>query len=627
MKKKRLCILFVVTLVGCNNNLGSSSISNNNTNVSTSSSSTIKNEESNSSSLNNSNLTINFYNGDNTLLHSQVVNYGDSYVFNEIMPSKESNDSNYEYLFKGWDKELNNITNNLEVHPLFDKISFNEENEGDYTYRAIYNEFNEKIAYEVYKYNNFEDEIVISLESSYKGLPITRIGEACYMETPIKGINIPDSVEVIGDYAFNSCPLIEKIDVNKVKVIGDAAFYLLEELKTINLGSTYFIGQDNFHICSKLGSFEVANSNIAYNTYETALYNYDYSTLIKYPENASVVKLNSKTQLLKRESLSRLNNCHKVILDNNILTLEEFVFFESKIKEIEITSSLKEIPNNTFQRCLLLEKITLNEGITSIGDYAFYRCENLEVLNLVNSIESIGDYAFNYCFKIKKMKLPSSLKKLGYACLDEMPALEEISIDVFNKNYTTLDGSLYSKDLSKLIRVPQTCSNYVFPKETYIIGDGAFYKCSSLTSINIPVVIREIGEYAFYFANNIKELYIPSYVRSIANSAFEGMEKLEKVYLPETIEIISKSLFAGCESLVDVKLSSTLKSLEEYAFYGCSSLVTINLARSLTYIGKDCFSLCNSLEEIVYEGSRNEWNKIEKDNSGIDDLVLITCLL
>ena len=39
------------------------------------------------------------------------------------------------------------------------------------------------------------------------------------------------------------------------------------------------------------------------------------------------------------------------------------------------------------------------------------------------------------------------------------------------------------------------------------IGEGVFYKCSSLTSITIPKNVANIGGWAFYNRTGLKEIY------------------------------------------------------------------------------------------------------------------------
>ena len=52
------------------------------------------------------------------------------------------------------------------------------------------------------------------------------------------------------------------------------------------------------------------------------------------------------------------------------------------------------------------------------------------------------------------------------------------------------------------------------------IGDAAFYKCSSLTSVTIPNSVTSIGEYAFGICSSLTSVTIPESVTSIGEFAF-----------------------------------------------------------------------------------------------------------
>jgi len=55
-------------------------------------------------------------------------------------------------------------------------------------------------------------------------------------------------------------------------------------------------------------------------------------------------------------------------------------------------------------------------------------------------------------------------------------------------------------------------ANVIIPAGVTAIGDGAFYKCTGLTSVTIPASVRSIGNYAFAMIDSPYE----SYPRSLA---------------------------------------------------------------------------------------------------------------
>jgi hypothetical protein len=73
------------------------------------------------------------------------------------------------------------------------------------------------------------------------------------------------------------------------------------------------------------------------------------------------------------------------------------------------------------------------------------------------------------------------------------------------------------------------------------IGEGAFYKCGSLTNVSIPSSVTSIEYAAFAGCGSLTSVSIPSSVMSIGNYVFAGCGKLSA----ETREAIRRRFGDG----------------------------------------------------------------------------------
>ena len=124
------------------------------------------------------------------------------------------------------------------------------------------------------------------------------------------------------------------------------------------------------------------------------------------------------------------------------------------------------------------------------------------------------------------------------------------------------------------------------------IGDYAFYRCYSLSSITIPGSVTSIGNSAFQNCQSLSSITIPNSVTSISGSAFSYCYSLSSITIPNSVTSISGSAFQNCQSLSSITILGSVTSISDYAFSNCYSLSLITILGSVTSIGKYAFSYC-----------------------------------
>ena len=92
------------------------------------------------------------------------------------------------------------------------------------------------------------------------------------------------------------------------------------------------------------------------------------------------------------------------------------------------------------------------------------------------------------------------------------------------------------------------------------------------------------------------------------------------VAVPEGITSIGTWAFSGCSSLESITLPEGVTSIGNCAFSGCRSLKSITLPEGVTNIGSISLSECSSLTDVYYEGTEEDWNRIEIGFGGNDCL-------
>ena len=259
---------------------------------------------------------------------------------------------------------------------------------------------------------------------------------------------------------------------------------------------------------------------------------------------------------------------------------------------IEIPEGIREIADSAFSNTrYIIETIKLPSTLKVIGKYGLP--SSLREITIPEGVESIPESLFYGMESLKSIELPASLKTIGVHAFPDCGygtyAFEKINVSPKNEIYCSVDGILYSKDVTTLIKVPGVYPNskIVVPETVTCIDQDAFAHNKNIVEVTLPESVKQINNSAFKGCENLKKINLER-VKTIGEQAFEGCEALDDVTL--SCEAIPQSAFGGCYKLKKVTLHNTVEICDS-AFYACA-IQSIEFPSSLHTIGESAFKSC-----------------------------------
>lgn len=166
------------------------------------------------------------------------------------------------------------------------------------------------------------------------------------------------------------------------------------------------------------------------------------------------------------------------------------------------------ISENAFKENTTIVSIMTGMGVTNIGSYAFYGCASLKTLILSDPLVSIQEFAFMNCFALTDLIGGKGFKDFPlsafYFC-----NFSNIEADEENPYYSSIDGSIYDKSETVLIRYAsgKTATHFDIPDTVTTINAQSLYGASNLVSVTIPASVKTIGIQSFDACPNLTDIY------------------------------------------------------------------------------------------------------------------------
>ncbi|MCM1101265.1 MAG: leucine-rich repeat domain-containing protein [Clostridium sp.] len=221
-----------------------------------------------------------------------------------------------------------------------------------------------------FDYDNVDGEIIIyrylgeskevSIPARIDGMDVRAIGEYCFVNDEITAVVCPDTLEIIGAFAFTNCEELVGIRLNEgLQSIADHAFLNCPSLEYVSIpGTVTFMGESAF---SMTGIREL-------------------ELLCSAPE------------------------------------LGQSVFSSIDVVELTIPANLKTVGYMMFVNSQDLETVIIEDGVEKIDKQAFESCDSLISVTIPASVTEIGEKAFKKsAFADKSLELVLTVEPGSYA--------------------------------------------------------------------------------------------------------------------------------------------------------------------------------------------------------------------
>ena len=401
---------------------------------------------------------------------------------------------------------------------------------------------------------------------------------------------------------------------------------ILRKVLAVSLAAAMMTGTGFTAIGSYVGT------NISVSAAETLTYgDFKYSvndgntvTITKYTGSNAKVNIPSKINgksvaAIGDYAFNYADELEEITIPASVTSVGNGIFSEcSNLKTVKIDAALTSIPHHMFYECLKLTSVNIPNSVKSIGMDAFFRCQSLTEINLPEGVTSIDDCAFWDCKSLTSITFPNSVTSINSRIFNECHNMTSINVGSKNKNYSSIDGILFSKDKSVLVAYPQgRTGTYVIPDSVKEIGAYAFHS-SKLTGVTIPDSVTSMG--GDCFSNSfLVSIKIPGSIKTLSYSAFNETPYLQEAILEDGVTKIEGYAFRNCYCDVNVVIPASVTLIDEWAFPGSIVAIYGKKGSYAEEYGKEYHSYAN----ISFVSGYSNISRIDNDNIIIGDSVTV----
>lgn len=344
------------------------------------------------------------------------------------------------------------------------------------------------------------------------------IAEKAFMyQKDLHEVNLPSTLERIGDFAFSCTGLTRFEPPLSLKRIGKKAFYQCKDLTLISLNEG--LERLDAEAFSFTAIAELAlPSTVSFIGHSVVLH-----TPLAQDEDAAGFTIDSGNDFYMRDDQGGLYRLSSVGM----------IFYEllSQVREHhKIQRGTRSIGQKAYYRNAAVRSVDIPEGVIEIGKKAFDHAIALERADLPETLECIGELAFRDT-SLKCLHLPAHMHKLGDGALltgkRGVSTLVEVTVDPQNMHFYTQNGFLIQRICEEDYDV-----SMLEEREPDYAAWASAEQQSDLSNDEMMAIHMAAGqEHALVYFGQARVVVVPNSVRTIAYNCIAVPQTIDELYL------------------------------------------------------------------------------------------------
>lgn len=326
-------------------------------------------------------------------------------------------------------------------------------------------------------------------------------------------------------------------------------------------------------------------------------------------KNLKSVVIEKGVDEIEMSAFSGCTALESVSIPSSVATIGMDAFKDTKWLENEKKKNTVAVVNGIILGCdKTASKIKIPNTVKNISMWAFNNCSKLESVEIPNSVTTIAYKSFANCTSLKSVKIPKSVQNIESFAFDNCTKMGAVNVDGANKAYSSVDGVVYNKNKTQLIKYPETKSSYNVPKTVSEIRVDALNNCKKIKAVDVPEKSTDLFG-MFEGCSNLEKINVSS--KNPMYTSVDGVvyskdkktlvkcpEGKTSITIPNTVTDIDYFAAKDCSKIVSVNIPENVKQIGPYAFHGCRSLQYLYIPAGVESIGNGAFWDCKSLTTV-----------------------------